>query len=44
MNPFGDDEIDRADTDILDKVKAVCPNCGHIQYGCRPKIVVGDYD
>jgi hypothetical protein len=24
------------------KVKASCPNCGHIQYGCRPKASIGN--
>jgi RNase P subunit RPR2 len=44
MDEFGDDEVDRTDTDSADKVKVMCPTCGHIQYGCRQKIELNGSD
>jgi hypothetical protein len=29
--------INRYDDGVVIKIKAMCPSCGHIQYGCRVK-------
>lgn len=39
--PLGKGILRRTDDGAVVKVKAACPNCGHIQYGCRPHASIG---